>query len=340
MTQHLEGRARSPSGPVRRSAPPDGPLGERALPRATLHVLLALALALGCSSCKDKAPDSPVPTTAAAATNVQVYQVAGVVQELKPDGTNVVIAHQEITNYMPAMTMQFRVRDTNELRGLSPGDNINFRMFVTDEEGWIANITRTGKQTPPAAAPPTEAAAAAVETADVGDVLPDLTLTNEFGKAITLSEFRGQALAFTFIFTRCPYPEFCPRMTTQFHTIAQQLAAQPNGPTNWHLLSISFDPEHDTPEVLKGYAERYHYDPAHWSFATGSPKVINLITRICGLMYQADAGTIAHNLRTVVADANGRITTLLPGNTWTADALAEALTKAAAVPIEPARKTE
>lgn len=318
MTEHSKGRARSPSGAL----------------------LLALALALACSSCEQKPSAPAAPPTAVTPTNVQVYQVTGVVQELKPDGTSVVIAHQEITNYMPAMTMEFRVHDPNELRGLAPGDHVTFKMMVTDEEGWIGNINRTGQKTPLPATAAATVQPANPEALDVGDVLPDLTLTNEFGKSIALSQFRGQALAFTFIFTRCPYPDFCPRMTTQFHAVARQLAAQASGPTNWHLLSISFDPEHDTPEVLKGYAERYQYDPAHWTFATGSSEVIDRITKICGLMYKADAGTISHNLRTVVVDVNGRATKLLPGNTWTADALADALTKAATVPVEPVQKKE
>src|SRR5207253_2367232 len=101
------------------------------------------------------------------------------------------------------------------------------------------------------------------------DVLPDYHFTNELGQAISTSQFKGQALAFTFFFTRCPYPTFCPLMSSNFSEAQKKLLALPDGPKNWHLLSISFDTENDSPEALKTYAAKYPYDPSHWDFVTG-----------------------------------------------------------------------
>src|SRR6185503_20252756 len=99
-------------------------------------------------------------------------------------------------------------------------------------------------------------------------------------------EFRGQALAITFFFTRCPIPEYCPRLSRNFEEVSRKLAAMPHAPTNWHLLSISFDPEFDSPEVLKSYAENYHYDPKHWSFLTGPTNKIGELAASSNLGYQ------------------------------------------------------
>src|SRR5207245_1911696 len=133
-------------------------------------------------------------------TNTQIFSVKGVVKELKPGGRTVVIAHEAIPNYMPAMTMPFEVKNTNELAGLQPGDTVAFRMFVTDREGWIDQLAKLGA-TNPADPPPPETfrRVRMVEPLNPGDSMPDYPFTNELGRAIHLAQFRGGALAFTFI---------------------------------------------------------------------------------------------------------------------------------------------
>src|SRR5881628_979862 len=163
---------------------------------------------------------------------------------------------------MDAMTMVFDVKNTNELTGLQPGDNISFRMIVTDEDGWIDQVKRLGTTTPILAnAPENFRRAREVDPLKVGDALPDYHFTNEFGNAVSLGDFKGQAVAFTFVFTRCPFPTFCPRMSQNFEAVQNTLKEMPNAPTNWHLLSITIDPAYDTPAVLKNYATQYHSDP-------------------------------------------------------------------------------
>jgi protein SCO1/2 len=132
----------------------------------------------------------------------------------------------------------------------------------------------------------------------------------------------------TFIFTRCPFPNFCPRLSGNFADAAGRLAAQA-APTNWHLLSVSFDPDNDTPEVLRRYAESYRADPERWSFATGDMEEIDALTEQFGLVFGRDGDSISHNARTAVLDPEGRVSLIITGNEWSVEELVEAMTAAA-----------
>ncbi len=263
------------------------------------------------------------------APELRTFTANGVVKELETDGRTVVIQHEAISNYMGAMTMPFEVRDTNELRGLHAGDAITFHLNVTSSEGWISGITARKK----APAPPQSAEAPspyhfskAVPELELGDALPDYHFTNELGQAVNLSKYRGGALAFTFFFTSCPYPNFCPRMTSNFEEVAAQLRRSAPADARWQLLSISFDPKTDTPQRLRDYAEAAHYDPAHWSFLTGDLEQISELTDNFGENFYTTGTSISHNLRTVVVDPQGKVRKVFEGNTWTpAEVVAEML---------------
>jgi protein SCO1 len=179
--------------------------------------------------------------------------------------------------------------------------------------------------------PPTLRVVRDVEPLKEGDLLPDYTFTNELGHAVNLAQFRGQALAITFIFTRCPFPTFCPAMSRNFAETQEKLIALTNAPANWHLLTLSFDPEYDTPAVLKTYAENFHADPARWSFLTGALIDITAITEQTGVQFwRANPGEpINHNLRTVVVDTQGRVQKIIANNNWTSDELVAEMVKAA-----------
>jgi protein SCO1/2 len=259
----------------------------------------------------------------------QTFMVNGLVRELEPDGKTVVIQHEAVSNYMAAMTMPFEVRDPNELRGLKPGDAITFRLIVTSKEGWIDRITNLHKAAAAFSAPSAMQISRAVAPLDEGDLLPDYHFTNELGEAVRLSQYKGQALALTFFFTSCPYPNFCPRLTSNFAETAAQLRQMPGGPVHWHLLSISFDPKTDTPQRLQTYAENAHYDPGHWSFLTGDPDQINELADQFGETFAPVSGTLSHNLRMVVVDASGRVRKIYEGNNWTSAELVEEMVKAA-----------
>jgi protein SCO1/2 len=261
--------------------------------------------------------------------NSQAFAVKGVVLELEPDGKTVLIRHEAISNYMASMTMPFEVHNTNLLRGLQRGDAITFNLIVTPNEGWIESITRRERAAPPPAPPSTGIRLArALEPLDEGDALPDYHFTNELGQAVSLGQFRGQVLAFTFFFTSCPFPDFCPRMTGNFARVEKELEALTNAPARWHLLSISFDPAHDTPARLADYARAARYDPGHWSFLTGEEEQIANLADQMGEYYWHEGTSLGHNLRTVVVDPRGRIRKIIPGNKWDVGQLVQEIVKA------------
>ncbi len=271
-------------------------------------------------------------TEKSAHTNQQIFQARGVVEEIKPDGKSAVIKHEEIPNYMAAMTMEFETKNTNELRGLKPGDAISFRMIVTGDDGWIDQVKKLN-------VPPTETPSRStfrrvrdVEMLNVGDALPEYHFTNQLGQAVSLSQFKGQAVAIDFIFTTCPFPTMCPRLSQNFSEAQRKLKEMPNAPTNWHLLTISFDPGKDTPTVLKDYAGRFNYDSAHWSFLTGDLIEITAIAEQFGQTFWREGGSISHNVRTAVVDVNGKIQKIIPENKWTSDDLVAEILSASKQP--------
>lgn len=287
-------------------------------------------------SCDKKSPQTiPIAFSATTAnTNLQTFQVRGVIVELSASGKTVRIRHEEIPDYMPAMTMPFDVRNTNELAGLTAGDAVTFQMKVTETDGWIEQIKKIageGAQTNILPAGATMRIVREVEPLAVGDRLPDYRFTNQLGRPVSLAELRGSAVAITFIFTRCPFPTFCPLMTSNFKSAHDLLLKNPNAPTNWHMLEITIDPEFDTPERLRGHAAMLKVDSTRWSFLTGTLIDVTALSEQFGLQFTREpGGGISHNLRTVVVDASGRVQKIIPENKWTPQELVEELVKASA----------
>jgi protein SCO1/2 len=162
-----------------------------------------------------------------------------------------------------------------------------------------------------------------------GDRPPDYHFTNELGQAVSLSGFQGGVAVFTFFFTRCPYPTACPLLASKFSQVLEKLPQSPGAPARWRLLSISFDPANDTPAILKEYAQSCHYDPARWSFLTGSLADLTDLADRCGEHFQITGETIVHDFRTVVVDPSGRVRKIIPGNSWTSDDLIREILNAA-----------
>ena len=286
-------------------------------------VLAGLFLTLGCNG--------PVPTVTkqpAAVTNT--YAVKGVIQKIEDEST-LRIAHEDIPGYMAAMTMPLTVRNTNEIAGLRAGDQITFNMVVTPDDGWIEKLIKVGTAPVSTNAPATRPAmrqVREVEPLNIGNTMPNYVLTNELGKRMELKDFNGQAYAMTFIFTRCPFPNFCPRMTIHFGETLRQLQETPGLPQNFHFFSISFDPEFDTPATLLRHAKTHSYNPDKWSFLTGAQIDIDAITEQFGLAAAYRDGTFDHTLRTVVIDAAGKVQQIYVGNVWTPAQLTEEMKKA------------
>ena len=250
--------------------------------------------------------------------------------ELKPDGRTVIIQHDAISNYMAAMTMPFKAKAPEELAGLHRGDKISFQLQVTDSESWVDGITKIGTVSLPSVQTPANSPAV-----QPGHSLLDYKFTNELGQAVSLNDFRGQALAITFFYTRCPIPEYCPRLSKNFQEAQQKLESLPGAPSNWHFLSVSFDPEFDSPPLLKAYGTSYQYDPKHWSFLTGPADKIGELARQSGVSYQSDAGTINHNFRTLIIDASGHLQMIFPTSGDLSDQIVTEILKAAAAPNQP-----
>ena len=243
---------------------------------------------------------------------------------------------------MPAMTMSFKVKDTNQLAGLHKDDQISFRLLVTRDESWIDHVTkitngltlRMSRPLTPGGGEADEKLEAASKSDGKGKSFHPLmsyAFTNELGQPVTLESFRGQALGITFFFTRCPIPEYCPRLSRNFQEASQKLAAMPNAPTNWHFLSVSIDPRMDTPAVLRSYASRYRYDPKQWSFLTGPEDKVRELAQQSGVTYEPDKGLLNHNFRTLIIDAAGHLQMSFPIGGNLSDAIVMEILKAAVV---------
>jgi protein SCO1 len=297
-----------------------------------LNLLILSLLAATWVSCRETPngltpdPDAPAAESAASA---RTFQVIGVIRSVDPANLTVLIQHEEIPGFMAAMTMPFNVKDRAELEGLQPGDTVTFRLNYTPGEAWIDRIQKIDSPAAQNTERPAVRIVRTVEPLSIWDLMPDYRFTNQFGNALQLRDYTGRAYAMTFIFTRCPIPDFCPRMSRQFAQAKEKLKTTPGTPSNWHLFSISFDPHFDTPDVLLQYAKAFEYDPKYWSFITGAMIDIDAITEQFSLPITKQGEDWDHKLRTVVVDAGGRIQHVFVGFDWTGDELAEELIQAA-----------
>jgi len=231
----------------------------------------------------------------------------------------VTIAHQEVAGLMPAMTMPFQVGRNDEwvFGNVAPGDHIHATLVMTDHaELQDISFTKSSETAGDGTS--------SLRIPDAGDAVPDFRLVNQSGKTITLADFRGRPLLLTFVYTRCPLPDYCPRMSNNFREILQKLQASPAAYEKAQLLTVSIDPEFDTPVVLQNYGQHFtgKLDPQfqHWQFATGSPQEVRKAADFFGMSYNTKDGQIIHNLRTVLIGADGRILKVYSGNRWaTAD---------------------
>lgn len=250
-----------------------------------------------------------------------VYAVRGTLTHLDPAANQATIAHEAIPGYMEAMTMEFDLRELAAWKNFHEGDVIDFQLTVRDQQAWI----EAPKLVRPAAFPLLEAPSAAATPGDLalkpGDPMPDVTLLDQTGHAVRLRDFRGQAVALTFIYTRCPLPTYCPLMSRNFAT-AQSLLDRMGLAERCHFLSVSFDAAHDRPGVLADYAKTWAANPAHWTFAAADASALRPLGAGVGLEFREQDGQLVHNLRTVVIDRAGHLRKIFSGNRWTPQELA------------------
>jgi protein SCO1/2 len=319
------------------------------IPSMAIALLLGSALGASISGCV-RPPDAAATTRVSPEKSVEgnlveklssplestnilrSFAARGVIRELPNDGATVVIRHEEIPDFMPRMTMAFEVRDRTELRGLQPGDSVVFTIRATEDDSWVEGIRRAGPGERIDLAPkdPSSKALLHVATLQPGDKMPDAELLGENGGTIRFSDFAGDALAFTFIFTRCPLPNYCPRMNGNFNQARDLLFQNVEGPSNWQFLSISFDPEFDHPGVLNRYAFSYRGTITNrWMFAAAPVNVLTALSPQLDFRFANERGSFQHNLRTVVLDPAGRVHQFFEGNKWTAEELAASIVQAA-----------
>ena len=255
------------------------------------------------------------------------YDTRGVVRGFSPDRSTIEIQHETIPGYMPSMTMPFVSRDPKQIANLKTGDAISFRMAVTQKDFWIESVKKIRREEVKVADPKPAASVSEDHTPRLkeNDVMPAFSLTNQNGESISLDTFRGQPFVLTFVFTRCPVPNFCPRMSSNFEELQTAIKNGTGAVATTHLLSITLDPGYDTPKVLSDYAGFHHADPKIWTFATGGEKEIDLLTRAFSVYRQNEGGTISHGLTTALVDRDGRIARIWRGNAWRPAEVTEAI---------------
>jgi len=265
-----------------------------------LWVPAAALLMIGCG----RSPETPA----------REYELQGQILAVRPERSEVVIKHGDIKGFMPGMTMPFKVKDGALLQGKEPGDLVTATLVVADVDAHLSMLAKTGHAPLDAPAPPP-----APDIRQPGDQLSDAMLVDQNGAATSVSAYRGHRVALTFIYTRCPLPDFCPLMDRHFAAVQKTLASTP-ALSDVRLITMTLDPAFDTPAVLKPYATSRGADPKVWSFLTGDPAEVNRFGSQLGIYVEHNpqsAIDITHNLRTVVIDPDGRLVKVHNGNSWT-----------------------
>jgi protein SCO1 len=257
------------------------------------------------------------------------YPFSGEILAIDRSAHQLIVRHGDIPQLMRGMTMPFVVNDPAVLDQVQVGEQIKATLVVTNRTSWLEDVEVT------APAPPGESSTTSqMRMPSEGAPVPDFVFTNQDGKRVRLSEYKGKIVLLTFIYTRCPLPDFCPRMTNNFLAIEKSLKEDSAVYGQTHLLSVTFDPEFDTPTVLRHYALSTTSIPAadlfrHWEFLVPQPQALDTIARFFGLSTWKQEGTITHSLSTSILDRDGKLYRWYHGNDWTPEELLKETRKAA-----------
>jgi protein SCO1/2 len=291
-------------------------------PIAYFLIALIALFTLSCTRSESKADPA----------DAKHYPFKGKVVSIDKAAKKATIDHDAVPGYMEAMTMDFPIKEDWVWNDLTPGSEIRADLVVSKDGYWLERIGIIAAPDPNRPAPPVNES-----FAQIGKEVPNFSLTNQDGKKISLKDFRGKALAITFIYRECPLPDYCIRMSQNFSDLANRFRNDPDAKDHIRLLSISFDPERDTPEKLKQYGIGYlgnssPPDFTIWQLAVGSDQEVRAIADFFGLQYEVDPENktqFNHSLRTAVIAPSGKVTKIFPGNDWTPDDLARELKSAA-----------
>ena len=279
-------------------------------------VLLALLAAVlpGCrkeSELPAGAPVRPALTSVKPpSASAKRYPLKGVVMTVVASKPEIVVRHEEIPGYMAAMTMPFPVRDDPKVVGLlRPGDRIEATLIVDGGTYFLEEILTKGFVPTPSPGPGAAIRPQPNQGVAVGDTVPDFTLTDQTGRAVRLSQFRGEPVAVTFVYTRCPIATACPMTMTKFAKLNAAIGAKKVG----RLLAVTVDPEGDTVPVLNEFAKKIGADPSRWKFLTGDPAAVARVAETFGVLYYPERGQIVHSLAVAVVGPDGRLETIYFG---------------------------
>jgi len=270
---------------------------------------LALLLVVGLCGCGTREAPKSYPI------HGQILAIAVSQIDGRPEVT---LKHDDIQGFMPAMTMPYVVKTPPGTAGLAAGDVIDATLVVHGSDVYLEDIRKTGH----APLPSDAKAVRIMNVMQPGESVPDDALEDQTGAVRRLSDWHGRVLAVTFVYTRCPLPDFCPRMDAQFGALQKAIAEDARLRDRAHLVSITFDPAHDTADVIRRHAAARGADPAVWSYLTGTPTAIDHMTSRFGVSATPEPDeTITHNLRTAIIDPDGRLVVFYTGNDWTPEAL-------------------
>ena len=266
--------------------------------------LACLSMVLALAACHTQ---KPLPQ--------QRFDLQGKVLAVNKNEGTVTLAHKAIPGYMAAMTMDYPIKDKWVFDVLKPGQTIRATLVVASDQAWLEGIIVSEE------AEPQNSSLTIADSAypSLGEEVPDFALINQDGKRIHLHQFHGKALLLTFIYTRCPLPNYCPLMSKNFSQILEQVQSDPKLSPFTHLLSISIDPEYDKPTVLRAYGldvagELHPFD--RWEFASGTPEQVRKVAEFFGLKYWTENGQIVHELVTALIDPDGKVVKIYRGNDW------------------------
>jgi protein SCO1/2 len=284
--------------------------------RAAAGILIVLSLLV--SAC-GRTPPEP-----------RQYEVKGQILSVNPERQEVLVNHEDIPGFMAAMTMPYKVNDPKLLEGKAPGDLFTATLVVEEVDAYLSTLDKTG--TAPLETPPAAPLITAADLLNEGDRVPDNVLVDQDKTPRLMVSLREHRVAVTFMYTRCPLPDFCPRMDRNFAEV-QTIVSETPELADVRLVSVTLDPEFDTPAVLKKHAEALKADPARWHFVTGpKEEVLNFAKRF-GVTAEPPSeagGMMVHNLRTAIVDPQGRLVKVYSGTSWTPAELVADLTAAPA----------
>jgi len=270
----------------------------------------------------------------AAAGEVKTFPIRGKIVSVDAAKGSVLLSHEAVPGFMDAMTMAYKLKDPTVASELHPGDRITAKLLVRKvgedyEDAMLDEIVVTAQ------ARPDYKPTMNYHVPTAGDPVPDFKLVNQDGKTIHLGQFKGRVVLLTFIYTRCPLADFCPRMNKNFAQIDQALAADKKLYGETHLLSISFDPKFDTPVILKSYGGIYTGGAAatfaHWDFAAPPESDLPALEQFFDVgVTPGEAGTLTHSLSTAVIGKDGKVRAWYPTNEWTPEEVLAAMKSAAA----------